>query len=197
MWRAADDRVLAIAGQTSDYAIQPRGEYVFGIVADQPMRSRRRREHRLVAPGQLVAWDPSAAHRGTAVDGRPWTSRLIIVEAAGLDAIAGDEESLIAAVVDDAQLARAFVKLHLALETPASHLERDERLAEWLRALVDRSPSSPTPPETLTPHDSEPCAARAITSPSSRWPTSASTSSPLRPASASSASSDSFATAPA
>ena len=56
------------------------------------MRSRRGRERRSSSPGQLVAWDPSDAHAGTAVDGRPWTSRLIVVEAADLAALAGDAE---------------------------------------------------------------------------------------------------------
>ena len=53
----------------------------------------RGREQRLVLPGQLVAWDPSDAHAGAAVDGRPWTSRLMVVEVAGLAALAGDAEA--------------------------------------------------------------------------------------------------------
>ena len=93
MWRPADQgRILLMAGQTTAYAMEPRGEYVFGLVAGQPMRSRRGHERRLVQPGQLVAWDPSGAHAGSAVDGRPWTSRLIVVEIADLAALAGDEE---------------------------------------------------------------------------------------------------------
>jgi hypothetical protein len=91
MWRPADeDRVLLMAGQTTHYAIEPRGEYVFGVVAGQPMRSRRGRERRLVRPGQLVAWDPSNPHAGTAVDGQPWSSRLMVIEVADLAALAGD-----------------------------------------------------------------------------------------------------------
>jgi len=93
MWRPADeDRVLLMAGQTAHYAIEPRGDYVFGVVTGQPMRSRRGRERRLVLPGQLVAWDPSSAHAGAALDARPWTARLMVVEVAGLAQIAGDEE---------------------------------------------------------------------------------------------------------
>ena len=68
MWRPPDeDRVLLMAGQTTQYAIEPRGEYVFGIVTGRAMRSRRGAERRLVRPGQLVAWDP---FRGTRRHGR-------------------------------------------------------------------------------------------------------------------------------
>jgi AraC-like DNA-binding protein len=141
-----DDRVLLMAGRTAHYAIEPRGEYVFGVISRQPMRSRRGRERRLVRPGQLVAWDPSGAHAGTAVDERPWTARLMIVEAAGLSALAADEEAGVLCdvafpepVISDPDLARSFVDLHAALEAPATQLEYDGRLAEWLRALTERS----------------------------------------------------------
>ena len=91
MWRARDAaHVLLMAGRTTQYAIEPRGEYIFGIVAAAPMLSRRGSERRLIQPGQLVAWDPSGAHSGVAVDGRPWFSRLMAVEAADLAALAGE-----------------------------------------------------------------------------------------------------------
>jgi AraC-like DNA-binding protein len=144
----ADDRVLLMAGRTARYAIEPRGEYVFGVISRQPMRSQRGRERRLVRPGQLVAWDPSGAHAGTAVDERPWTARLMIVEAAGLSALATDEEAGVLCdvafpepVISEPGLARSFVDLHTALEAPATQLEYDGRLAEWLRALIERSAS--------------------------------------------------------
>ena len=83
MWRSPDeDRVLLMAGQTTQYAIEPRGEYVFGVVTQRAMRSRRGGERRLVQPGEIVAWDPSGAHAGTAVDRQPWTARLMVVEPA-------------------------------------------------------------------------------------------------------------------
>lgn len=148
MWRPVnEDRVLLMAGQTDRYAIEPRGEYVFGIVTGQPMRSRRGRERRLVQPGQLVAWDPSGAHSGAAVDGRPWTSQLMVVEIADLHRIATDPESdplhdvaFPEPVITDPQLPRRFLQLHAALEAPTTALERDQQLAEWLRALIERSP---------------------------------------------------------
>jgi AraC-like DNA-binding protein len=147
MWRHPDeDSVLLMAGQTTSYAVEPRGEYVFGVVTRQAMRSRRGRENRLIRPGQLVAWDPSDAHSGTAVGGEPWSSRLMIVEAADLANLAADEETDILAdvvfpepVVSAPDLISDFVRLHIALETPATRLERDEQLVEWLRALLERS----------------------------------------------------------
>ena len=147
MWRASEtDRLLLMAGQTSHYAIEPRGEYVFGIVAGGPMRSRRGPERRLIQPGQLVAWDPTSAHDGEAVEGRPWTSRLIVVEIAGLAALAGDQDVAFPhditfpdPAVSDRELVNSFLQMHTAFEAPATtRLERDQRLAEWLRALIER-----------------------------------------------------------
>jgi AraC-like DNA-binding protein len=146
MWRPAnEDRILLMAGHTTRYAMEPRGEYVFGIVAGQPMRSRRGREQRLVRPGQLVAWDPSHAHCGTSANGPPWSSRLMIVEVAGLAALAGDQETDILAnvafptpVLSDSGLAGEFARLHTALGTPTTRLERDERLTVWLHTLIGR-----------------------------------------------------------
>jgi AraC-like DNA-binding protein len=146
IWRPRhEDRALLIAGRTTRYAIEPRGEYVFGIVAGQPMRARRGRETHLVRPGQLVAWDPSAAHSGTAMDGRPWTSLLMLVEVGDLAALASDAETEPLAdvsfpdpVVSDPRLASSFVRLHAALGSSPTRLEGDERLAEWLAALTAR-----------------------------------------------------------
>ena len=161
MWRPADeDRVLLMAGRTTGYTMEPRGEYVFGIVDGKPMRSRRGREHRLVLPGQLVAWDPSNAHTGAAINDQPWTSRLMVVEVAHLDALATDGETgpLIDVafpdpVLSDPQLATDFLRLHTALETGATRLERDQRLAQWLQALIERSSAVPATRSPLTPRD--------------------------------------------
>lgn len=161
IWRPRhENRALLIAGQTARYAIEPRGEYVFGIVAGQPMRARRGRETHLVRPGQLVAWDPSGAHSGSAVDGRPWTSRLMIVEVAGLHALASDTEteqlvdvSFPDPVVSDRQLVSGFLRLHAALESSTSRLEHDERLAGWLEALIERASARPPKPSRSTSRD--------------------------------------------
>jgi AraC-like DNA-binding protein len=161
MWRPVDeDRVLLMAGRTTRYAIEPRGEYVFGIVAGQPMRSRRGRETRLVLPGQLVAWDPSNAHAGAAIDGQPWTSRLMLVEVGDLSQLASDQDTDPLAnvafpepVLSDPELASSFLRLHIALERPSTRLEQDEQLAEWLGTLIDRSSATRARRSGLNPRD--------------------------------------------
>jgi AraC-like DNA-binding protein len=162
MSRAAGlDRVLLMAGQTTHYAIEPRGEYVFGLVTGQSMRSWRGRERRVIKPGQLLAWDPSGPHAGAAIDGRAWTARLMVIEAADLTGLCGDEDLRLPAgiafpepVICDPRLAADFLALHTALETPAAtQLERDQRLAEWLCALTEHSPAARPYQSPLSPRD--------------------------------------------
>jgi AraC-like DNA-binding protein len=157
MWRAAG--VLLMAGRTERYAVDPRGEYVFGVVGERPMLARRGRERRLVPPGRLVAWDPSHAHSGTAVDGA-WASRLLVVEAGDLCGLAGDAEpdrladtAFPEPVLADPALVRGFLRIHAALEAPASRLEQDERLAEWLHAVVEHGDAARSTPRPTTPRD--------------------------------------------
>jgi hypothetical protein len=101
------------------------------------MLARRGRRRRLVEPGRLVAWDPADSHAGVAVDGRPWTARLIVVEVADLHSLADDPDDDILAdvvfpdpVLLDPALASSFVGLHRSLQAPTTtRLERDEKLA--------------------------------------------------------------------
>jgi AraC-like DNA-binding protein len=161
IWRPADEaRVLLMAGKTASYAIEPRGEYVFGVVAGAAMRARRGHDRHLVRPGQLVAWDPSNAHTGTAAEGQPWSARLMVVEVADLAALAGDDEANPLAgvifpepVFSDPILARGFLRLHVALETTTTRLERDELLAAWLQAMIEHSSAGRQPRSELSPRD--------------------------------------------
>jgi AraC-like DNA-binding protein len=85
----------------------------------------------------------------------------MVVEVGELPALAGDgdEADLLAdvafpePVLADPALARDFVRLHRALEAPTTRLERDEWLAEWLRALIDRSSAVRPRRSPLTPRD--------------------------------------------
>ncbi|MFC8734493.1 helix-turn-helix domain-containing protein [Luteimicrobium sp. NPDC057192] len=163
MWRPADEpRVLLMAGPSTGYAVEPRGEYVVGLVSGSPMRARRGRDRRLVEPGQLVAWDPSAAHSGGPATGSAWSSRVLVVEAGDLADLVGDDHAPTARagfrepVVTDPGLAAGFRRLHDALrpgrDGAVTRLERDELLASWLRALVTRQ-SPRRPPTPRAPRD--------------------------------------------
>jgi AraC-like DNA-binding protein len=160
MWRPADEgRVLLMAGETAQYAVNPRGDYVFGIVAEKPMRARRGRERYVVSPGELVAWDPSDAHAGSAIDGQPWSARLIVVEIADLADLASDEDSELPGniqfpkpVIRDPQLAQAFSHMHHAFETTTTRLERDERLTSWFQAVVERFSTGKRRRSLRSPH---------------------------------------------
>jgi AraC-like DNA-binding protein len=150
IWRPSpEDRVLLMAGRTTGYTVEPRGEFVFGVVQDAPMRSTRGRERRLIEPGRLVAWDPSRRHSGRAVDGRPWTSRLMVVEVGDLTGLATDEDDPLTEVaftdpvLDDGPLAARFVRVHRALQEPTTRLERDGLLSGWLRMLLERTGTPP------------------------------------------------------
>jgi AraC-like DNA-binding protein len=160
MWRPpGPGGVLLMKGQTTTYGIEPRGEYVFGVVEEGAMRSRRGRERRLVEAGQLVAWDPSAPHSGAAVDGRAWFSRLMVIEVGNLLDLAADsdrdplvEVEFPQPVLSEPKLANEFRRLHAALERPTTRLEREERLAEWLAAMVDLGGARPATVDQ-TPRD--------------------------------------------
>lgn len=157
IWRPTNaDSVLLMEGRTTSYAIEPRAEYVFGIIADQPMRARRGRSRWLVEPGQVLAWDPSDAHAGTALDDRPWWARLMIVDSQALATLTGDQDSIALPdvsfpepVLSDPHLTGLFLGLHAALDTPTTRLERDERLAQWLHAVVTGAGATcpPRPPQ--------------------------------------------------
>ncbi|MFX0574458.1 helix-turn-helix domain-containing protein [Nocardia nepalensis] len=162
MWRPpGDDRILLIAGRTTNYAVEPRGEYVFGVVTEHSMRSRRGTDRQIVNPGQLVAWDPSHAHSGTSVTERPWSSRLMIVEIADLANLAGDQDTLADAafpvpILSDPELAAEFVRLHTALDISTTRLERDERLTVWLHTIIRRYSAAHLSPPANDIHNDRP-----------------------------------------
>ena len=84
----------------------------------------------------------------------------MIIEIADLAALAGDQESTLLAdiafpepALSDRQLARDFLQMHRAFERPTTRLEHDQRLAEWLRALIERSSAVRPLRSPLSPHD--------------------------------------------
>lgn len=144
LWRTGT--VLLMAGHTTGYVMEPRDEYVFGVITERPMRAQRGNERWLVAPGQVLAWDPSATHAGAAVKDRAWSAQLMIIDRDSLLTLGTDEDCSIPSditfpepVRSDPDLAAAFARTHTALEGATTLLERDVLLTQWLHAVIARS----------------------------------------------------------
>jgi AraC-like DNA-binding protein len=135
---------LCIHGLTSEYAIDPVGECVVGLVVAGDMEVQRGRERHLFRAGDLCAWDASARHSGRPYRSRGWQARLIMVESSALAELVADPEAgrglrfPLQPRIDDPLLAARFASLHRALERPAPALEREVVLAEWLLDLFGR-----------------------------------------------------------
>jgi AraC-like DNA-binding protein len=161
VWRAGS--ALCMHGTTSSYAVDPIGECVFGVVLAGGMEVRRGRGRHRFGPGDVCAWDPSAAHAGRPWDCERWEARLVVVELAALEEIvedpdgAGHDLALTTPRIQNRSLARRFLALHAALEEPGWKLDHDVALAEWLRDLT----GAPEQPVEATAARRDPALRRA------------------------------------
>jgi AraC-like DNA-binding protein len=143
VWRAG--ATLCMHGTTSSYAVDPIGECVFGVVIAGAMEVRRGRERHRFGPGDVCAWDPTAAHAGRPWGCERWEARLVVVELAALEEIvedpdcAGHDLALASPHIRDRALAHGFLALHAALDAHTWALDADVALAEWLRDLTGAS----------------------------------------------------------
>jgi AraC-like DNA-binding protein len=145
VWRAdAAGGCLCMSGTTTSYAVDPLGEYVVGVVVAGAMLARRGRERFVFEPGDVCAWDPSAAHSGVPYACTSWQARLLVIETASMEKMVhGPPEGSALDICfakphrSDPLLARRFIELHRALETTSWRLERETLLIEWLRAAGD------------------------------------------------------------
>lgn len=119
--------LLLMRGRTTSYRVDPRGEYVFGLVETGSMSATRGRRRYLAGAGDLCAWDPSAPHAGSARS--PWTARLIVIEHPDFMALIGEHACPPHGVefpnplVRNSGLAARFAALHPTLEASTSPLE--------------------------------------------------------------------------
>jgi AraC-like DNA-binding protein len=147
MWRPPDHpRLLMMHGTTSAYVAEPDGEYIIGLVLRGGLRAQRGRERHILRPGDLSVWDPSGAHHGSSYGTGDWEARLMVLELADLETIVSDPESAVPDLefprprIADLDLAGRFLALHRAMEHPTWRLQREFLLADFLRALAERSP---------------------------------------------------------
>ena len=128
-------------GTTTSYAVDPVGEYVFGVVLAGGMQVRRGRECHVFGAGDVCAWDPSARHEGRPYRAPHWEGRLLVLELPAVAELMHDPEGMSergafpAPRVRDRGLAERFLRLHESLERPAPALARDTLLLEWLQEL--------------------------------------------------------------
>jgi AraC-like DNA-binding protein len=162
IWRPANaGNVLLMAGQTTGYAVDPRDEYVFGVVTKRVMLARRGHARHPVAPGQAVAWDLTGRHCGQALDGQAWGARLMVIDAGELSRVIADldddrppsEIVFPDPVIRHPGMVAGFMRLHDALERANTRLECDERLSEWLRAVVEHGSAKRPAAADLAPTD--------------------------------------------
>jgi AraC-like DNA-binding protein len=77
MWR--EDGLLLMRGRTRGYAVEPRGEYVVGVIEAGHMRATRGRDQWDFRAGDACVWDATAAHRGSG----DWVAWLAVLEDPG------------------------------------------------------------------------------------------------------------------
>ena len=146
MWRADAAGCLCMSGTTTSYAVDPLGEYVVGVVVAGAMLARRGRDRFVFEPGDVCAWDPSAAHSGLPYGCTGWQARLLVVETLSMrEMVQGFEGPALDIHFAkphrrDPLLARRFVELHRTLETTSWRLECETLLFEWLCAAAGDPP---------------------------------------------------------
>lgn len=167
VWRPAGaGDAVCIHGVTDSYALDPVGDCVFGVVLDGAMEARRGRSRHLFGPGDVCAWSPEGRHAGRAHRTPSWEARLVILDLRAverlLDETGGGGGVAFARTprLVDPRLAAAFVRLHRALEQPASALEVEGRLVAWLRALL--APRSPRAALSAARAHADPALKRAV-----------------------------------
>lgn len=144
-WRPADlDHLVLLHGQVASYAADPRTEFTIGLISRRGLVATRGRARHVLLPGDLGVWLPGESHSGRPLhgDGQAWECRLMVMELPDLYRFGTDPERRLRAVefpdpvIRQPELARRFLELHRLLERPASTLEREVELGEFLQALL-------------------------------------------------------------
>jgi AraC-like DNA-binding protein len=143
VWSPESTRgALCIHGVTTGYAVDPVGECVVGLIVAGDLEVQRGRERHLFRAGELCVWDASARHSGRPYRQRAWEARLMLLEQSAVAELVvdgGDAQGLRFPMhprVESPFLAERFLAMHRELARPASALEREVVLSEWLRDLL-------------------------------------------------------------
>jgi len=148
IWRPAAG-VVCIRGTTNQYAVDPNGETIVGMVTAGAMLARRRGQRHILRAGEACIWDASSRHAGSPYGGRHWAARMIVIESPALDELLADVDAPVRTltrlrrndpVMRDPSLVAKLLSLHRALERAPRGVASDSLLIEWIEATAGVPP---------------------------------------------------------
>jgi AraC-like DNA-binding protein len=142
-WRADSAPVEAMHAHFTSHVYHRHSHesYSFGVTETGAQAFTCRHGRHVSGRGMVMTFNPDDPHDGhAAVDGG-FTYRMVHIWPEFFASLAGSPLPLFRSpVIEDAALAAALRRLHLALTGPASELERYERLAWTARLLAAQAP---------------------------------------------------------
>ncbi len=150
-WRPPDlAGVVAMHGSGMSYRCAPHGEYLIAHLSAGGVEIGRGRERYVMQPGDLGVWEPRGVHGGASTNGGVFEARLLVIELPSFADVVADPEGCAvdlefgSPVLRDPGLASSFLRLHGAFTDPASGLEREAMLADWVQQVAALDPVGAT-----------------------------------------------------
>jgi AraC-like ligand binding domain len=148
-WRAGSVPVEAMHAHFTSHVYHRHSDesYSFGVTETGAQAFTCRRGRHVSGRGMVMTFNPDDPHDGHAAAGGGFSYRMVHIWPEFFASLTGAPLPLFRSpVIEDAALAAALRRLHLALTGPAGELERYERLAGTARLLVRHaSGRSPLP----------------------------------------------------
>jgi AraC-like DNA-binding protein len=142
-WRAEGVPVEAMHAHFTSHVYHRHSHesYSFGVTETGAQAFTCRHGRHVSGRGMVMTFNPDDPHDGHAAADGGFTYRMVHIWPEFLASLTGTSLPLFRApVIEDAALAAALRRLHLALTGPASELERYERLTGTARLLVRHAP---------------------------------------------------------
>jgi len=124
--------------------------YSFGLTEAGAQEFTCRRGRHVSGAGMVMTFNPDDPHDGHAAGDGGFTYRMVHIWPEFFTTLIGDAPLPFplfrSPVIDDPAVARSLLRLHVALTTPASQLERYERLSGTARLLLRHASGRVRPP---------------------------------------------------
>ncbi len=123
--------------------------YSFGLTETGAQAFTCRRGRHVSGAGMVMTFNPDDPHDGHAAGEGGFSYRMVHIGPEFFATLIGDAPLPLfrSPVIDDPAVARSLRRLHVALTTPASELERYERLSGTARLLLPHASARIRPPE--------------------------------------------------